>query len=403
MKVLFLTMDRFVDINDKGIYTDLMRRFCKDSHEVYIVSPVERREGKPTYLNENEGIHLLRVKTLNLQKTNIFEKGIGQVLLEYSFRSAISKYFGEVKFDLVLYSTPPISFSKVIKWVKNRTGAMSYLMLKDIFPQNAVDLGMLSKSGIKGLLYQYFRNKERELYNISDYIGCMSPANVQYVLSHNTDVDKRKTEICPNSLELIEDEPPSINNGINIREKYNLPSNLPLFIYGGNLGKPQGIPFLIKCLDANKDRTDCHFIVVGSGSEYYKIEEWVSQKSPHSVSLFKGLPIDDYEQLVCACNVGLIFLDYRFTIPNYPSRLLSYMRAKKPIIVCSDKNSDMGLIAEENKYGFYCESNDVNGFTLLVDKILNEDMVQMGINGYNYFMNNYTVDNSFNAIIKHLK
>ena len=94
-------------------------------------------------------------------------------------------YFADIKFDLILYSTPPITFYKAIEYVKKRDGAKTYLLLKDIFPQNAVDLGMMSKTGLKGLIYKYFRKKEKKLYAISDKIGCMSQANVDYVLKHN--------------------------------------------------------------------------------------------------------------------------------------------------------------------------------------------------------------------------
>jgi len=37
----------------------------------------------------------------------------------------------------------------------------------------------------------------------------------------------------------------------------------------------------------------------------------------------------------------MIFLDYRFQIPNFPSRLLSYMAAGMPVIVATDPNTDM--------------------------------------------------------------
>lgn len=149
MNILFLTMYKLADINESNIYSDLMRKFYNEGHEVYIVSPCERKEGKPTTLSKENGAHYLSVRTMNVQKTNVIEKGIGQVLLEYKFMSTIKKYFCGVKFDIILYSTPPITLTKVIKWAKRiNPQAMTYLMLKDIFPQNAVDLGMLSKKRI---------------------------------------------------------------------------------------------------------------------------------------------------------------------------------------------------------------------------------------------------------------
>lgn len=401
MNVLFLTMAK-TDVSQSGIYNDLMRKFRDEDHSVYIVMPTERREGKQTSVSDANDVHTLSVRTLNLQKTNVIEKGLGQLSLEWLYFKAINKYFGNIQFDLILYSTPPITFTKVIKQMKKKIPkALCYLMLKDIFPQNAVDLGMLKKNGLKGILYRTFRKKEKELYKISDFIGCMSPANVKYVIEHNPDIDSSKVEICPNSYD-IPAQSIETNKKQWIREKYKLPLDKPIFIYGGNMGQPQGIPFLIDCMKAVRDRRDCHFVIVGDGTNYHKIESWINVSQPKSVSLFKSFPKVDYDALANACDIGLIFLDYRFTIPNYPSRLLPYLMTKKPIIAVTDKNCDTGTIAMENGYGFYCPSNSVERFIECVDKILYSNIQEMGNKGYQFFINNYTTEHTYYAIMKHL-
>ena len=228
----------------------------------------------------------------------------------------------------------------------------------------------------------------------------MSPANVKYVIEHNPEVNPTRVEVCPNSYEIVPVEQ-KVERGV-ILQKYGLPTDKPIFIYGGNLGKPQGIPFLIECLKANSKRNDCHFVVVGNGFEYPKIEKWVNDEKPKSVSLFNYLPKEDYDQLADACDVGLIFLDYRFTIPNYPSRLLPYLMAKKPIIACTDPNCDTGSIAEENGYGFWCPSNSVEAFSKAVDKMLASNIKVMGEKGYQFYLTNYTVEHTYHAIMKHI-
>lgn len=403
MNILFLTMSSGMrDISVSGIYTDLMRKFRDEGHEVYIVFPFERRSGRQTELRHENGVHILGVRTLNVTKTSIIEKGIGQIMLEPLFQRAINRYFKNINFDIVLYSTPPITFNKVIKSAKRRNAkAHTYLLLKDIFPQNAVDLGMLRTTGLKGVLYNMFRRKETELYRISDYIGCMSPANVRHVLEHNPEISVEKVEIAPNSYDVPAISTQSPDEDILIRQKYQLPTEKPIFIYGGNMGKPQGIPFLVECIKAVKDREDCHFVIVGDGTEYPKLEAFVNECDPKAVSLFRKLPKEDYDKLAEACDVGLIFLDYRFTIPNYPSRLLPYMMSRKPIIACTDPNCDTGTLAEQNGYGFYCPSNSVEAFVKTIDRMLASDIKQMGENGYRFFLDNYTTEHTFKAIMKH--
>ena len=390
------------NIEISGIYTELTRKFRNEGHDVYIIYPRERRLGLPTELKEDIRVHTLGVKTLNVTKTNVIEKGIGQVLLEYQFKKALRRYFSYVKFDIILYSTPPITFTKVIKYARKRNPhAFSYLLLKDIFPQNAADIGLLTTSGLKGLLYKSFRRKEKDLYKISDYIGCMSPANVKYILEHNPEINPDIVEIAPNSYDIpANSQQPTTNN---IREKYNLPTDRPIFIYGGNMGKPQGIPFMLECMKAVKNREDCHFLIVGSGTEYPMLESWVNSEKPKAVSLFKYLPKQEYNALANSCDVGMIFLDYRFTIPNYPSRLLPYIMEHKPIIAVTDPNCDTGTIAEENGYGYYSPSNSVEEFVKTVDKMLSSDIKQMGENAYQFFLNNYTTEYTYNTIMKHVR
>lgn len=413
MNVIFLTMAPITDINVREIFPDLLREFIANGHQVYIVSPRERRLGIKTCIRTDGQVSYLGVRTLNLQKTNVIEKGVGQILVDRQFTIAIHNFLSNVKFDLILYATPPITLQGVVKYLRKKNNrAKTYLLLKDIFPQNAVDIGMMSKKGLKGLLYNYFRKKEKALYKISDHIGCMSPANVQYVLNHNPEIRPDKVEVAPNSIELKNDsgiydakelELQSKSERYYIRSKYNLPTDKPIFVYGGNLGKPQGVDYLIKCLDAIKERNDCLFVIVGNGTEYPKIEAWVNNSSKKSaIKLMQYMDRTDYDMMVRSSDVGLIFLDYRFTIPNYPSRLLNYLENRLPIICATDVNCDMGRIAEDNGYGYWCESKNPEDFVALVNKMLMSDRKEMGEKGYQFLKDNYLIEHTYQAIIKHV-
>ncbi len=403
MNLIFLTMSQNTDVNTRGTYSDLMRKFKNEGHQVYIVGPCERREGKPTTLFEEGNIHLLKVKTFNLQKTSLVEKGLGQITLETAFLKAINSYFSEVQFDLILYSTPPITFCNVVKRLKKKNpGAISYLLLKDIFPQNALDLGVLNKSGLKGMVYSYFRNQELKLYSISDYIGCMSPANINYLLEHN-DISSDKVEEAPNTYEVLQIRPFTETDKEKVRNKYHLPSDTPIFLYGGNFGKPQGISYLVDCLKILKDRKDCHFLIVGAGTEANKITDWIAEEAPENVTYIHHLPNEEYHQVVRSSDVGLIFLDHRFTIPNFPSRALDYLQYSKPMIIATDAVCDMGPIAEKGGYGYWCESVNPNHFVLLVNKMLNSDREMMGSMAYKALVEDYPIERTYNAIMRHVQ
>lgn len=397
MNVLFLTLLDFDSLEERNIYTDLLREFAKHGHKLFVISPVEKRKKQSTKLLETDKATILKLQIGNTQKTNIIEKGISTISIEPKFIAGIKKYLSDVKFDLVIYSTPPITFCNAIEFVKKRDGAKTYLLLKDIFPQNAVDLGMMSKSGIKGLIYKVFRNKEKKLYKISDYIGCMSQANVDYVLKHNTDINPEKVEICPNSVEVVD---MSIDEKTReeIRRKYDIPLDKKVFVYGGNLGKPQGIDFMIECLKSQEKNEEAYFLIVGDGTEYGKIESYVENDKPTNVRLMKRLPKEDYDKMVAACDVGMVFLDHRFTIPNFPSRLLSYMQAKIPVLAVTDPNTDIGKVIADGGFGWWCESNDVGKIGDLIAQFLANSDTTNSEKEWEYLCVNYSVEIGFEII-----
>lgn len=398
MNILLVSITQMKDLQGASIYQNLMREFRDRGHNVFVVTAFERKFHLNTSIKEVDGIHVLGVKTLNNVHTNILEKGISLLTLESLYKHAIKKYIGNIAFDVIISSTPPIMLTNVVKYVKKKNPkAFTYLLLKDIFPQNAVDLGMFKD---RSLIHRYFRRREIDLYKTFDYIGCMSPANVQYVRDHNKYINPAKVEVAPNCADITKTFSAEFSHD-EIKKKYNLPLNKPIFIYGGSLGKPQGVSYLIQCMEANKDREDCYFVIVGSGTEYKHLEAWIEESKPKVVSLFRFLPKEDYDKLVQSCDVGLIFLDHRFTIPNYPSRLLAYQECRKPVLAATDPNTDIGHIAEENGYGYWCESKDPNAFTTIVDKMLQSNIKAMGEKGFEFLRNNYLSKHTYEIIMKH--
>ena len=401
MNILFLTILNFSSLTASNIYTDLLCCFSGNGHNVYAISPSEKRKAQQTEVLIDQNAQILKVKIGNITKCGMIEKGISTLRIEAQYIKAIKKYYADVHFDLILYSTPPITFGKVIEYIKKRDHAKSYLLLKDIFPQNAVDLGMFSS---KGLLHTFFKRKEKKLYEQSDFIGCMSQANVDYLLKQNPWIDPEKVEICPNSIEpmTIEKDDMMIKK---VREKYGIPTDKTIFIYGGNLGKPQGMEHIISCLKACADHPKAYFVIAGSGTEYPKLKAFLDQTPLSNVQLLYQLPKEDYELLANTCDVGLIFLDRRFTIPNFPSRLLSYMQASMPVLACTDVHTDIGPIIEQGQFGYWCESQEAESFKEKIDQLCAEEekLSEMGENARAYLETHYTVDQTYEIIMKHFE
>ncbi len=398
MNVLFLTLSEMEDVHERGIYTDLVRELARRGLNVYVVFPREKRTNLPTELVNLKNIKLLKVKTGNITKTGFIEKGISTLLIEEQYLWAIKKYFAGVHFDLVMYSTPPITFERVIKYFKRKHGSKTYLVLKDIFPQNAVDIEILKKGS---LIWRYFRRKERNLYQLSDKIGCMSEGNVRYILEHNHKIEKGKVEIFPNSIEPIEIKEAGDRQ---VFEKYDIPSESTLFVYGGNLGRPQGIDFLLQVIDHFYQIENTHLLIVGSGTEYEKIRKHLEKIMPQNVTLLKELPKSEYDQLLSVADVGLIFLDHRFTIPNFPSRLTAYMEHSLPVLAATDSRTDLKDVLLNSECGLWSESGDIEGFIKNAQSLASTvDLREcLGRNGRHFLEQHYDIRRNINIIMKHL-
>ncbi len=399
MNVLFLSMVYLTTLEDYGIYQDMLRVFAVNGDCVRAVCPLPPTVNEKTQVTTSAYGDILQVNVLYTPKQNIIQKGFYTLRIEKQFINAIKSYYSDIKFDLVLYPTPPVTLAGVVEYIKKRDHAKTYLLLKDIFPQNAVDLGMMSTRGVKGLLYRYFRKKEKQLYAVSDRIGCMSPANCEYLLKHNPEISPERVEICPNSIEPRDLSLTSLERQA-MRDKYGLPRDKTILVYGGNLGKPQGIPFLIECLKREATRADAFFLIVGDGTEYPKLEAYVRESGQKNVKLMKRLPKEDYDRMIAACDVGLIFLDHRFTIPNFPSRLLAYMQASLPVLACTDPNTDVGKVIGDGGFGRWCESNDTEAFHQAVSFFTQNDTACMGRLGYEYLLKHYDVKEACQVIMR---
>lgn len=401
MNILFLSISTLPHLSEHSLYADLLRQLHADGHQVYAVSPRERRFHLETEFCHENGITVLRLKTGNITKTNVIEKGITTLLIDRLFQTAIKKYFSDVRFDLILYATPPITYVQTIKYLKKRDGAKTFLLLKDIFPQNAVDLGMLSRTGVKGFLYRHFRNTETQLYRLSDFIGCMSQANVNYIRKHHPTLPADKIMVCPNSVEPQALKLTDVEKRV-LREKYQIPQDKTVFVYGGNLGKPQGIDFLISGLQSQADHAEAFFLIVGAGTEYSKLEQYLEQSGQKNVRLMQKLPREEYDRMIASCDVGLIFLDHRFTIPNFPSRLLAYQQAGLPVLACTDRNTDVGSVLTEGGFGWWCESTGAHfdGLCREICALAPDERAEMGRRGNCYLLEHFTAKHSCQIIEK---
>lgn len=399
MNVLLLTI---APKKSQKMIRDIANEFVKDGHMVFVVCPADSEYPARKKFVLIDGVRYLFVNSGNtVGKISIIKKVWNFVMTDPRYQKALRAAVDGIDIDVILYSTPPITLANTIIWAKKKFRAITYLMLKDIFPQNAVDMGMMKTTGVMGLVWRYFRQKEKKLYGNSDFIGCMSPANCRYVVQHNPEIPKKRIGICVNSY--LEEPIRDIDMNA-IREKHGIPKDKIVFLYGGNLGKPQGLSYFVDVLKSNKNKVDRFFLICGGGNDQKTIQNFIEQEKPDNVKFMSMISPDDFDDLSRACDVGLVFLDHRFTIPNFPSRMLSIMLNEKPILAATDSNTDVGEVIADGDMGWWCESTDIEPFNRFLNEICaNPGLAEeKGRNARKYYETHYTSKIAYQQILKGL-
>lgn len=397
MKILFIASIFPKENEEDNIYTDLAEELKKKGHEVVVLVSEERKNIEKTKIQKERNIEVLRVKTGNIYNVSLPEKAITFITMQDKLKSAIEKYLSNYNFNFILFMTPPVTLYSVVKFAMKKFKCNSYLMQKDIFPQNALDIGILDKYNPA---YWYFRRIEKKLYKVATVIGCMSKANKEYLLKHNSFLDEKKIELFPNTIKIDKE---IYYNKTSIRTKYNIPQESVIAVYGGNFGKPQGIDFLIKILEEYKNNSRIYFILIGKGTEKEKLFKHIKNNNIKNVVCLDYVPQKEYFEILSQSDIGLVFLDYRFTIPNIPSRTLTYFEYSLPIMAATDKNTDYkDLIENKSMSGLWCESNKIEDFKKRFEFLLDNPKIrkEMGRSARKYLEDNLRVEKSVELLEK---
>jgi glycosyltransferase involved in cell wall biosynthesis len=396
MNILFITI-AWPDTGDRNLYTDLMDEFVMHGHEVFVLAPGYTEKISGSELKVENSIRVIRISSGKIRKASHFRKFYSLLTLNGKILKAVKKHIQNDKFDLIIAPTPPVTLSFLFRKLKKRYRAPFYLLLKDIWPQGSVDLQVLRKYNFP---WMYLRSHEIRTYRTADFIGCMSPLGVSYILSKNRFLSPGKVEVCPNCIRPDNGLPDEKNR--NIRLKYGIPEDACVFLFSGNLGIGHGLGFVIEAIKALSDYTKAFFVIGGSGTQFQFLQNSLAAIPRKNVFLYEWLPRKDFNQILAASDVGLIFL-YRYTVPQFPSRLLSYLEYSKPVLCAITKGTDIGSVVENAGCGKSLLHGNLHDFVKAI-RFFSENKTErlhMGNNARKLLMNRYTVSHGYKIIMDH--
>lgn len=401
MNILFVVSRHSKKVNDSTLTKDLVNEFLEKGHDITVVTMLEKRENEETQLNIENGCKVLRVKTGNyFNVESKFEKVITILTLFKKMKKAALEYLANEKYDLIITHTPFVSTDKLIKPLKDYFKCPAYLILWDIFPQNAKDIGLIKNN----FIFKYFKNKEKKMLEIYDRIFCMSEGNVKYVSENYSYIDKQKIKLLRNWAKIT----PLLNiNKEELRKEMNFNSNNFIALFGGNMGKPQKLENILLLAEKCKEIKEIIFIFIGNGSEKNRIKDLAKTKKLDNIIFKEQVSREEYEKLACLCDVGLVSLDDRFTVPNFPSKTTDYFKIKLPIFAILDDCSarDYGNFLENKTKGgtFILGKNIDKEYKKFIDLYLDkEKREEMGRNGRKFYEEFLDVNKAYKIIISEI-
>lgn len=404
MKILYLSLIYPKDKNDSNLYKDLAKQFRDEKHEVTIVTLNEKHE-KNIIEDEfkiEEGMKVLRVGCGNYFNISNKEKIRTALTLPLKLKKSIFKNLKSEKYDLIMYPSFPINFrlEYLVKELKRKYGAKTYYIHRDHFPYNALNLEMMKK----GIIFNYFKWEEKKLLEISDFIGCMSEENKKFVLKNNRIFElDRKIHLLKNWGENLITKNIREESKTNIREELGYDKNDFILVFGGNMGKPQGLEMLQEVIKKLEYEPQIKFLFIGRGTEkdsFYKMS-----KTNKNIKVLDYIPREKYLDILKNCDMGIVMLTKKFTVPNFPSKTTEYLKIGLPILAAIDNTTDYGkVLKNQMKAGDFVLHGNIEEYCkkILYYKNNLKELLIYSENGKKYYLENLQVKYASQIIIEEI-
>ncbi|MEW6617661.1 MAG: glycosyltransferase family 4 protein [Patescibacteria group bacterium] len=345
----------------------------------------ESKDKKFEIVSSDDGVTVIRIKTLPLHKVNFIIRGISQILLPIIFSLRVKKYMKESPDAVIIYS-PPITLGLVGKFIKKRYGAKFLLNIQDIFPQNAIDLGILKNKPI----IKFFELIEKTVYASADVITFHSDGGKKFLIEKKN-VSEKKIVTLHNWVDA--NEYTNLKKDISFRDRYGLQGKF-IFLFAGIMGPAQGLEFLAQVAERVSDLKDIVFLLVGDGTEKGKIERLIQEKNIKNIEIRPFISKDEYPYLVKDSDVGIVCLSSDNKTSFVPGKFLGYMAAGKPVVSFLNKESDAFALVKEAQCGYAGRSDDVEEGEKIIRKIYAEKqkLDEYGTNGLRFVKEHLTLE-----------
>lgn len=345
-----LIADAFPPLRTSGAVQlrDLSREFVRQGHELTVMLPSAAIK-QPWQIEDMGGVQVLRLRAPKTKDIGYVRRTIGEFLMPFSMQRNLSRSpLAKEKWDGVVWYAPSIFHGPLVRALKNRCGCKGYLIIRDIFPEWAVDMGLMGR----GLPYSFFDAIARYQYSVADVIGVQAPGNLAYFDAWGRE-SGRQVEVLQNWLATA----PVSGCSISIAETPL--AGRKVFVYAGNMGVAQGMGILLDLAERLSIRSDIGFLFVGRGSDAAKLAADATKRGLDNVHFRDEIHPDEIPGLYSQCHVGLVAIDPRHKSHNIPGKFLTYMQSGLPVLANLNAGNDLGEIIRQENVGRLSEDGSL--------------------------------------------
>lgn len=356
-----LIADTFPPLRTSGAVQlrDLSREFIRQGHEVVVILPTPNMI-QPWLIEDVGGVQVLRLATTRIKDVNYIWRATGEFLMPFMMHRNFRKSpFANRVWDGVVWYAPSIFLAPFANYIKKINGCRSYLIIRDIFPEWALDVGLIGR----GLPYLFFDAVARYQYSVADVIGIQSAGN-QIYFERWQKTPGRKLEVLGNWLG------GPAKSRCSIRVSDTILADRKIFVYTGNIGVAQGLNIFLELAAKFKYRTDVGFLFVGRGRNVEQLQQSAQASGLSNIVFLDEIDPDDMADLYAQCHIGIVALHHRHKSHNIPGKFLAYMQCGLPVLANVNAGNDLATMIRKEKVGLVCESNQLDDLIALAEEML---------------------------------
>ncbi len=358
-----LIADTFPPLRTSGAVQlrDLSREFVRQGHALTVLLPSTDQD-EPWSIEEFDGVQVLRLKAPRIKDIGYVRRTLGEFAMPFAmFRQFLKSPLASERWDGVVWYAPSIFHGPLASALKSRSNCKGYLIIRDIFPEWAVDVGLMGR----GLPYRFFDAVARYQYSVADVIGMQTPGNRVYFDKWQQQPG-RTLEVLKNWL----DRPAQAHCSIRVNE--TALAGRKVLVYAGNMGIAQGMDILLDLAEKLRHRTDVGILFVGRGSDAPRLKSVASDRKLDNVLFCDEIHPDEIPDLYLQCSAGIVALDPRHKSHNIPGKFLTYIQSGLPVLANVNAGNDLVKMIRDEQVGQVCESNQVTELLQLTDKLLTQ-------------------------------